>query len=296
MDTRIRVIPVDQDPRMAHKTTLYATQARPKQDETSFPFLQAQMYPRTAPKQTPVMHTYLDVLVHGLNRPKILEKVPQEIREMIWEASLRAEGGPSYGSTFIRNCLWGGSDLADPRFLPRLCFLSKSTKDEIAGVFMRSQVFYISSIRDNTFFRKSIASVKDGAKHVRELHFLNFDFFPNNDRVTGERIPTNSDLELAVDCYGLHTVKLTMGRRFLGANWWDNDTQQYVWRPQTVANLVEKYRLRRLLDCKKLRKICWDGKTNGNGSVQVLQDLAEWVEAEFAAKNHHVECVVTWRW
>ena len=49
-----------------------------------------------------------------------------------------------------------------PRFLPKLCFISKAIKDEIVAVFMRNSKFMIASIHDNIFFREFIASVANG--------------------------------------------------------------------------------------------------------------------------------------
>jgi hypothetical protein len=89
-------------------------------------------------------------------------------------------------------------------------------------------------------------------------------------------------------------MMLKFGRRFLGVEKEDDDTKQAVYHPHTVQQIVSKYRLRRLFDCARLRNIYWAGRTNGVASVQLLQDLADWVEAEFASRNHEVACVVTW--
>jgi hypothetical protein len=248
MNTRIRVIPADQNPRLAYKTPKYTDRVPPKLDMANFP---------------------------PLPRPSILERLPMEIRELIWAHVMRAEDVGYSNSILVRYCVWRGDKPARPRFVPRLYFLSKATQDEILGVFLRAQTFAISSIWDNTFLRNYIASVQDGALHVRNLCFYNFDFFPNNDPTTGLRLAANSDLELAVDCPGLHTVDLTFGRRFLGGMPWDNVTQHNVFAAHTVEHVVDRYRLRRLLDCNMLHIIRLYGKDYGLGPVQVLQDLAD---------------------
>jgi hypothetical protein len=67
------------------------------------------------------------------------------------------------------------------------------------------------------------------------------------------------------------------------------------WIEKTVPELVDKYRLDRLLYCFRLRKVILDGRHGGLGSVQVLDDLADWIKAEFEEKYHTIECEVRWR-
>jgi hypothetical protein len=211
---------------------------------------------------------------------------------MIWEAYMYADGTlDDYSRVHIRYCVRIGCNTSHPHFMHSLVDVSERTRNAIIAVQMRNSRFMISSIRDNMFFRRFIASVQDGPKHVRELHFDNFDFFPDHDPTTGARIPRNSDLDLAVDCTGLHTMRITMGRRFLGTT----DTNGN-YTEKTVQELVDKYRFDRLLDCGKLRKIILDGKHGPFGSVKVLDDLANWIKAGFAKKNHGIECEVRWRW
>jgi hypothetical protein len=151
--------------------------------------------------------------------------------------------------------------------------MSSRTEDEIIGVFMRNSKFMIASIHDNVFFRTFIASIVNGPSHVR---FDFFGFFPGNDPVTGKHIPENSDLLLAVDCKGLHTLQLTLKVARLLQPVEDEDTGDWMHTPYTVGQLVEKYRLRKLLGCTQLRKIHWDGRRGNRGSAaQVLRDLAD---------------------
>jgi hypothetical protein len=226
------------------------------------------------------------VLVYGINRLSILAKLPTEIREIVWEAYMRAEGVFDVFRIDIRESVKLDDNTKRPRFLPALCSMSILTESEIIGVFMRNSKFMIASIHDNVFFRKFIASVRNGPAHVRELHLDFFDFFPDYEVTTGKRIPVNSDLELALACHGLHTLRLAFRTRNLR----DSSTGT----PKTVEELVGKYRLRRLLDCEKLRKIHLYGRYRYDGPMQVLRDLADWVTAEFEKQDHRVECVVTW--
>jgi hypothetical protein len=272
-DTRIRVIPADQDPRLRSGKTPNGNQQLPQNDEENFPSLIANtaQLAITVPTWPPVMqfHPFL--------------QLPIEIRESIWEASMRADNKIRLTSDASMHIYWvyRGDDSMNPVFLPRVCHVSKSMRDETIGVFMRNTMFAIPSIVGNQFFRQFIATVKDGSNHVRALFFPNFDFFPDKDRVTGERIEKNSDLELAVDCLGLRKVRMTFGLRHLRAS---------------VEELVEQYRLRRLLDCENLNTVHLDGKHYGYVPPDKLDELADWIQAAFASNNRQVNCFATWRY
>lgn len=210
METKIRTIPADQDPRQA--TALESSPAQgppPPLSGPQFPSLCERVTaPRNGdPKPTSPAYTYSHVLLYGINRPSILVKLPLEIREMIWEAYMRAHGIFMIYRIYIRDSVRMTDDPVRPRFLPPLRTISNSTWDKIIGVFMRNSPTMITSIHDNVYFRKLIAGIENGPAHVRELHFEYFGFFPNYTK-DGERIPVNSDLELAVDCKGLQTLRL----------------------------------------------------------------------------------------
>jgi hypothetical protein len=289
MEKKIRTIPADQDPRRATEIeSIHNRGSPPPLSGPQFPSLCEHFIALKIgdPKPTPLTHTYSHVLVYGINRPNILIKLPVEVREMIWEAHMQASGVFDTSRINIRDFVKIDDNPERPQFLPALCSMSPLTEAEIIGVFMRNSKFMIASIFDNAFFRKFVASVPNGPAHVRELHFDFFHWFPDYDE-KGKRIPVNSDLELAVHCNGLHTLRLTFGFKNM------RDANTGI--PKTVEQLVEKYRLRRLLDCDKLRNIRWDGQREFGAAVPVLYDLADWVKSEFAKKNQRVECVVTWR-
>jgi hypothetical protein len=295
-DTRIRVISADKDPRLRFHRATNSHQQPPEDNEENFPSLPTSgtQHRVTGSILSSGKLTYSTALVQCFRQ---FGQLPVEIRELIWEARMRADDklNPSLDGTISRQWVFREADARNPRFLPRLCYVSKSMRDEITGVYMRNSIFVIPSIAGNTFFGEFIASVKMGSSHVRQLFFPNFNFFPDFDSRTGQRIPTNSDLELAVDCLGLRKVGMTFGRRHFQKEGTDHDSGVQVMRLLSVEELVEKYRLRRLLDCMYLRKVHLDGKYYTSAPPKVLRDLADWLEAEFASKNHHIKCEVTWR-
>jgi hypothetical protein len=256
------VIPADEDPRRHHSNTEGPLEEPPLLDAENFPALGYEFL-----------------------------KLPAEIRELIWEAFMyEDETLDGHSRVHIRNCINCGCHPHSPHFIHDIVKVSKETRNEIIAVQMRNSRFMIASERDNNFFRRFIASAHDGPKHVRELYFDNFDYFPDYDRTTGMRIPMSSDMELAVNCTGLRTLQLTVRLQSLGTNGTNG-----IWTEKTVQELVEKYRLARLLDCRNLRKVVFDGRHGYLGSAKVLDDLADWVKAEFAKKNHSIQCEVRWR-
>jgi hypothetical protein len=56
--------------------------------------------------------------------------------------------------------------------------------------------------------------------------------------------------------------------------------------PRKTEELVQHYKLDRLVKCDKLSKVIWQGKGFYRGvAKEVLEGLAEWVKEEFAKKN-----------
>jgi hypothetical protein len=300
-DARIRVIPANEDPRLRIPGTANGYQQPPQLDEANFPALPTSTMKPHDTTQTLLSsrQTWSDVAQNGVILFGQFAQLPVEVRELVWMASLQAEGkiNPASNGGPVHHRVYPNGEAKYPCFLPRLCLVSKSMRDETIGVFMRNSAFIIPSFASNTFFRKFIASVEKGPNHVRNLYFPNFDFFPYYDRQTRQRVLTNSDLELAVDCHGLRKVALTFGARHLRQTVLTvtEDTEEWSVRPMSVEELVDRYRLRRLLDCENLRTIHLDGKHHFREEPEVLHDIAYWLKAEFAKINRQVECEVTWR-
>ncbi|KAH7081246.1 hypothetical protein BKA63DRAFT_530367 [Paraphoma chrysanthemicola] len=301
--SRIRIVAFDEVSRVTNVPPVSKYRRKPLvHDIKQFPLVKEQSSTLTTvskdPKPLLLQHSYSDILVYGKNRPKILEVLSIEIRELVWEACMRCEGvftKSLLGRINIRDSVKRKDNPKRPRFLPKLCFISKMTYNEVVAVFMQNSKFMIASIHDNVFFRNFIASVENGPKHVRELHLDFFDCFPDYDK-EGKRFPVNSDLELAVACTGLETLQMTFKHwRLEDDPKYDEINEDFVQSHKTVPELVDKYRLLRLLDCGKLRTIRRDGCRGYGGPLTNLHDLAAWVEAEFAKKNHRIQTVVTWR-
>lgn len=290
LGTRLRVIPATEDPRLLVRPAPHPQGPPPAPDDVNYPPLASSAGSLVCSCQPLPTYTYSDVMVLGNHRPpSILERLSPEIRDKVWEFCMRAEEAYPY----INLRAYSRSSRAqDPPFLPAVCFTSKSTRDETVAAFIRCNAFRIFSIFDNSFLSEFLASTEYGPRQVRELVFRNFDFFPDYDRDTDEWIPVNSDLELAVHCTGLRTLRITLGRRFLGTSVFKDSILTY--QPHSIDMLVTKYRLRRLLDCHHLDKVSFRGLHYGHNPEPVLQDLANWVQAEFAKLNRMVECTVSW--
>ncbi|EAT89740.1 hypothetical protein HBH56_018940 [Parastagonospora nodorum] len=293
VDSHIRVVSRDEDPRLGLQTDTYTFQRPPKYGQDDFPPLDsAQASDALEVTDTSGAYTYADVLKLSRTTGFDLFEFPPEVRELVWEAAMRA-GGTFSNGIHLRSHVYRREEPDRPSFLPRVCFLSRSTRDETVAVFMRNASYIIASIHDNVFLRKFIASVPGGQLNIRELSFRNFDFFPEHDRETGVLNTEDSDLELAVHCEGLRTVHLTMGPRFIGYHVLDEDTGQYDHRFRSTEELVTKYHLRRLLDCERLRTVHWHGLWMTTEHERVLRGLANWVKAEFASRGRKTEYTVT---
>jgi hypothetical protein len=98
-------------------------------------------------------------------------------------------------------------------------------------------------------------------------------------------------------CHGIRKVAMTFGARHLRQTVLTvtEDTEEWSTRPMSVEELVDRYRLRRLLDCKNLHTIRLDGKHHFRDEPEVLQDSADWLKEKFAKMNRQVKCEVTWR-
>jgi len=290
VDQYIRVVPEDEDPRLEADTTPYTFRLPPELGYDDFPPLDsAQDSPKDTNKFT--AYPYADVLKFSRTAFFELFKLPPEVRELVWEASMRAD--ESFSDTIHLRHVYRREEPERPSFLPRICYLSNLTRDETVAVFMRNTGFIISSIEDNFFLREFIASVPNGQLNIRELRFRNFDFFPEHDHETGAFHIENSDLELAVHCEGLRTVHLTIGPRFIIFRAFEKDTGRHVYRARSTEELVAKYRLRRLLDCKMLRTVHWHGLWMTDQHERVLRGLADWIKAEFASRGRKTEYTVT---
>ncbi|KAF2023843.1 hypothetical protein EK21DRAFT_94575 [Setomelanomma holmii] len=277
--SKVQIMRAQDDPHQ-REPFVSSEQRKPEvQDHDHFPpFLSPSTTSRGGlplPGPTPFLHTYSDVLVYDIDRPSIM-CLPVEIRGLVREAHMLLEGSLCPGAHEIRNVRGSVPDLDKfgcPPFLPTACRVSKSTKDETFGVFMRNSKFMVASIADNTL-RTFVAQIEKGHDDIRELYFDFFDCFGRHH----ETVEKNADLELAVDCTGLHTLRLTFARKWLGMLVKPDPYSDLTLFPHTVDSLVGIYRLRRLLACgDNLRKIYFDGLSWDSGPVQVLTDLANWV-------------------
>jgi len=296
----IRTLPANEDTRLLWLDPLYAPQPPPLEYRAEdFPYINDTPPgpSRASPKPGPRCYIYADVLLDKVAYPRMLEVLPREIREMIWQHHFLTQNSwschPSIFHDPIAVTAGHDQDPERPRFLPAICNMSRWTRDEIVAVFLRGAMLKIESAEDNDFFREFIATVPGGVNHVRRLYFSEFDGY---DETIGER---NLDLELAVACRGLHTLRLKFDRKVLGTDTFNAPPAGgRVYVPKTVEELVAKYGLRRLLDCDTLRKVEWDGVVAYEKPFRptpILDALAGWLMDEFARRGRKIESVATWR-
>lgn len=165
------MISASEDPRIVPQVTDPLQCRPPPLNDIAFPPLRATAVPdlrvESQPPETREAHrSYCTVLKCALWC--ILYRLPMELREVVWECRMRADGAftDPYGFIPVDYCLTRKDNPACPRFLHPLCFVSLSTKRETFGVFIRNCRFLLTSIAVNNFLRAFLASVEEGTEQV----------------------------------------------------------------------------------------------------------------------------------
>jgi hypothetical protein len=153
---------------------------------------------------------------------------------------------------------------------------------ETTGVFVRNSEFMIASYNDNLLLDGFLKTVLKGYGAIRSIHFAFFDCFP-------EGFPQNADLELAVRCTGLRTIKI----RF-------HSTRLIVWvllgdyddgltsRPRRIDEMWAHYKFARLLECVNLQNLIVERKgRNLDAALEASENLGIRIQEEYLRKNQH---------
>jgi hypothetical protein len=181
-------------------------------------------------------------------------ELPTELREFIWDLGLRGvvHVANRLGNKFaeylitpveIREFLKATNNIERPNFLPPLCRVSKSTQVETIGVYLRGSTFMVASFPDNRLLVDFLRIVPKGYETIRSIHFAFFDCFPGT-----MKFAQNADLELAVRCTGLHTVKLTFHMSRLTYSLKPNAYDEWQDYPRSIDEIWSFYKIRRPLE------------------------------------------------
>lgn len=245
----VRVVSSDQDPRrsaLAHEPTQFSSQPE------DFPHLpgcgvhaQQDDGPVFGPVTRPWPHVFKEGELATLPLFYDVLRLPRELRFAIWKFALQGQ----YETIRIRSFRRIGEDIRKPTFLPPICYMSEQTMEETIAAVIEGSVIIIESFDDNVLLRAflNLAPGRNGV--IRQLNFDSFSRCP-------EGLPVNQDLELAVRCTGLRTIKLTFDEKDLTRNVLIDETYGYrVQIPKNPEDLYAEYKLERLLDCKMLSLI-----------------------------------------
>jgi hypothetical protein len=229
--------------------------------------------------------------------------LPVEIREMIWEIAMRGSvhlvkrANSKYARCLvdpveIREFTRQGAknNIERPNFLPPMCRLSKSTMLETIGVYVRNSTFMIASIHDNCLLDGFLQTVSRGFETIRSIHFAFFDCFPNG-------YPQNADLELAIKCTGLHTIKITFHLSRLQIWVLEGDYEDGLTGvPRPVDEVWAHYKMPRLLDCKNLQNIDIERKGRYvSHSVLASEQLGGRIKEEYSRKHgRDLQLIYSW--
>jgi hypothetical protein len=250
---------------------------------------------------------YSDVLVNGYEGPRIFEKLPVELREMVWEEYMRAErsymnlkeyqsfGLKEYSYFFFwKKKTWCFYSRWYNSTFPSLCYVSKATREEALGVFLRNSKLDIKSSEDAASFKIFLDSNANSANHVRELYFSNSHRLTISTGDIEQLSDSKADLLLAASCPNLRTLRLKFPMwSMLVAP----EGLIRTWEPKTTEQIVIEYSLHMLFDCKRLRKIQLCGiyysrPRRRTANERTLHDLATWLKDAFAKEDHQIEFIV----
>ncbi|KAJ4303835.1 hypothetical protein N0V90_002736 [Kalmusia sp. IMI 367209] len=280
----LTIIPHNLDPRHPTNIQLVLSQKPPVFNSASFPPLPGSESHISRRNPAVLMVSYANLVQKWSCFWKYMRvggKLPVEVRQVIWWYAMQ-------GQRYLADSRFYNLDehledpvqirhyfpdrVANPKFLPWLCYLSKATKPEIEQVFISSSTFLIASHSANRYLQGWLATI-DGVKNVRSLQFDFFDFFPPD-------IEVNDDLKLASLCGGLTTIRMSFHWRAL--------------EDFTVAEeMISRYKLKQILDCKKMNKIILHQKGRPyDPAMHMLQALGVWMQAEFVKQKQRVNIVL----
>lgn len=225
---------------------------------------------------------------------KFFLKMPLEIKENIYYFIMVDE----IGRVFARAKTSGSPQF--PKFLPNVCLTSEATRQEAALVFIRNCQWVLSDFPDNQFFTKFLESFPDnmGFVAVRKLEFIAFQRFPGVDATGGP----SADFVLMQKCPGLNYVSLTMHVSHLmhprpaedifpGSRW--------THAPHKAADIMHKYDLERLFNCRGIKEVHWDAINNKNARKRcqgnprpVLIAVCELIRKGFEAQGREVAVTI----
>ncbi|KAF2846720.1 hypothetical protein T440DRAFT_540784 [Plenodomus tracheiphilus IPT5] len=157
-------------------------------------------------------------------------QLPQELRMAIWCFNV-------HNATSIVN-LRCYIDMAAA--LPPTHLVSPQLSEEIIAATLEETTYVICSINDNKKLRAFLDALPRRYASIRCLSFAYFCRFPSD-------LEQNQDLELAILCTGLHTIKMTFHV--------DTLVDYSIGEALKPEGLFEYYKLERLLYCDKLRVI-----------------------------------------
>ncbi|KAH5062417.1 hypothetical protein HBH96_065870 [Parastagonospora nodorum] len=213
-------------------------------------------------------------------------QLARELRLVIWDLAMRDEPyhqpngiGMRYfiDPIALREYVKVGDDPISPNFLPAICSVSEATKEEIIAVVIEGSKFMVASIKDNAFLQTFLKAAPGRLELCRDLSFDFFSRFPYG-------YEKNSDLELAVLCNGLRTIKLTFHFEpltYLVMESEDNMTLSR--RARSPNELLENFKLQRLLDCRSLKNITIEQTSQHvMEASRAANDLGELIKTKFS--------------
>jgi hypothetical protein len=153
---------------------------------------------------------------------------------------------------------------------------------ETTGVFVRHSEIMVASFNDNRLLDGFLQTMSKGYEAIRTVHFAFFDCFPKG-------FDKNADLELAVRCTGLRTIKVRFHSSQL-ITWvlegdYDDGPTAYA---RSVDEMWAHYKFARLMECMNLQTVIIERKSRTmDAALQVSELLGVHIQQEYMLKHQH---------
>jgi hypothetical protein len=279
----IHYVAFDLDPRKSQATSNPASPPF-KLSPSEFPPLSGCRTTSTSLSKTTTQR-YVDVVTGGRTHFGML---PLEVREMVWEHTLRAQG---FTEREVDVKVWM---VPSAGLLPPLCSsVSQGIRGESTRVYLTNNIFVIRDIASNSYFTALLETIQEGKgfKAVKELWFTSFHWFPGV-----EQCGESNDIKLMSRCTGLKRVKFTSHPfKFV-----KNKVSGSGYDLKTIDELVDFYDLQKIFMCRELRQITFDiildvvEDCHGDPHAQI-EALGAWIVEGFRKMGKTVALNVTWR-
>ena len=201
---------------------------------------------------------------------------------------------------------------ASPSFLPTMFRNSPTAPYEEIPIWIANKVFLIRDYAGLQLFTRFLDSLPAGIGRasVRHLSYcapeVLYLLYPHTYPTRGP-MPYNPGIQLATTCPGLRSIRLDLPGKSL-VHWPEDEygrpidvPDSFIAEPRTVEEIVERYKLQQLFECKSLESVMVItplhrdvmDHTRNDSAEQAGRDLVRWIKEEFNRRGQDVWTIWT---